>query len=237
MRGPFGAPKWFAPDERKATAKVRSLAKRAQTKVYLCIYVSRYLPWCATRKENSYIRCRHPFTCAPILWRNISLLQLSLPASLQPRSTLNLLTWQTSPGHRIFAAGLEMDSEIAIKTEAPKDFKDIREAKEPKQQRDIATTWTHHLRANKSRRTVCPKCHTEIPDGHNLAVFRKHISTIHPEALDEKATDEEKTQWVKLLLREATSNQASGERCVFPPPPPPCGVNPQPKGWQQARRC
>lgn len=124
-----------------------------------------------------------------------------------------------------------MDSGITIKSEPAKDFKDIREAKEPKQQqqRDIATTWTNHLRANKSRRTVCPKCHTEIPDGHNLAVFRKHISTVHPEAFDEKTTEEEKTQQIKLLLREATSNQASGERYVPTPssspspPPPPCG--------------
>lgn len=119
-----------------------------------------------------------------------------------------------------------MDSGLAIKTEPAKDFKDIREAREPKRQRDIATTWTNHLRANKSRRTVCPKCHAEIPDGHNLAVFRKHISTIHPEAFDEKTTEEEKTQQIKLLLREATSNQASGERCVppfFPLAPPPCG--------------
>jgi len=109
-----------------------------------------------------------------------------------------------------------MEPDIAIKSEASKDpkDKDTRETTEPKK-RDIAINWTQHLR-NNNRRIACPKCHVEIPDGNSIAVFRKHFAAVHAQSLDEKTTDEEKNQWIRLLLREATSQSGGGERYVSP---------------------
>ena len=106
--------------------------------------------------------------------------------------------------------------EPAIKTEPAKDSKEI---KEPRK-RDITSNWTQHLRSNL-RRTECPECHDGIPDGNNFTVFRKHFATHHAKMLDEKAsTEEQKTQYIRLLLKEATS-QSGGDRCVSLSPYPP----------------
>ena len=102
-----------------------------------------------------------------------------------------------------------MDPDIVFKTEPSQDSKEI---KEPRK-RDITTNWTQHLRSNNLRRIECPECHDGIPDGNSLIVFRKHFAARHAEALDEKKTEEEKNQWIRLLLKEATS-LSGGDRCA-----------------------
>ncbi|KAL2016108.1 hypothetical protein VTK56DRAFT_4252 [Thermocarpiscus australiensis] len=85
---------------------------------------------------------------------------------------------------------------------------------------DIAKKWNEHLRreSKKPRGEVsCPLCH-EIQSYQNgpevaRAVFEKHLASAHAQLLDEKATEEEKADWVQSQWEAA---QLSGDRSVSP---------------------
>jgi len=83
-----------------------------------------------------------------------------------------------------------------------------------KESKDIATSWSHYLRRQSKKPSFCPECGDEVPNGTEFGVFSKHVTTVHSRALEDKATDEEKSWWIKSLHKNSTQPQAT-DRCGF----------------------
>ncbi|KAK0613123.1 hypothetical protein B0T17DRAFT_399017 [Bombardia bombarda] len=84
---------------------------------------------------------------------------------------------------------------------------------------DLEMSWNGFLRRS-SRLTgqdskICTLCNQELDSGVDLAGYEKHISTIHSQALNEKASDEEKSNWVQSLWKamlQSTTVESDGDK-------------------------
>ncbi|KAK3330590.1 hypothetical protein B0H66DRAFT_468554 [Apodospora peruviana] len=68
---------------------------------------------------------------------------------------------------------------------------------------DFEGRWNSWLRKTSKKPVVCSLCDQEVQNGSDLAVFQKHLTTVHPKTFDEKASPEERTQRSKILLKAA----------------------------------
>ena len=97
---------------------------------------------------------------------------------------------------------------------------------------DLAKKWNDHLRRESKKPQpdlFCPLCGHEIPRLQNhinnnnapaeagIALFEKHIAESHSQLLAEKATEEEKTAWIRSQWEAA---QALGDKFVNSIPTP-----------------
>ncbi|KAK3312484.1 hypothetical protein B0H66DRAFT_525552 [Apodospora peruviana] len=70
---------------------------------------------------------------------------------------------------------------------------------------DFEGRWNSWLRKTSKKPVVCTLCDQEVQNGSDLAVFQKHLTTVHPKTFDEKASEEERAQRAKTLLKAALS--------------------------------